>query len=204
MELFLQSNSIIHWIGSLSHVEAEILSTLTNAAALITLLFALADCLAGYRIFRWKCGFVGFIVLGSIGAIVCFTFIEDYRIALVVTCGFAILGAVLGYRIFKLGIFLACFAACFVLFDNWVAPLIGFWPSLVICIVVGIFVGILGMRSARHVIIISSVWTGASVATSSLETLINSQFSDLLTWTITGGLIFLGVIFQYILWKKAS
>jgi len=187
-------------IELLSPVFGEILQSfpeMTRISAIGTLLLALIDCLFGLKVFRFKCTAVGFLLFSVLGVYLCTALfqIQNWLPAVFLLCG--IVGGILGYRLVKLGIFLCCFISVFSLAQSFLRDEFTVWTSLLLSMFAGLLLAFLGMKSTKHVLIISSAVSGASAAVQQLPTVLGQSFDQATVWAVTAAFLAVGLILQY-------
>lgn len=169
-----------------------------NVALGFSIIFALIQCMFGYRLQRVMAAITGFMAGGSIGFIVAMIFLpqSDHMITIGVIIAFvvAIIGGIIAFSLYKVGVFIYMFFTAFSLvynvfeivksdgsLDNYqdrVSDLMENilkgqfaqidWLAMITSIIIGILVGILTLMFLRNVMIFTTALSGAASMTNAV------------------------------------
>lgn len=161
----------------------------------IVLVFGILNCVLGYRLLRfWVMlfgfgagAFAGLFVVRSMG-------IEDKMVYLGAMVGIGIAVGVVAFLIYKLGIFILGAGIAWTLSIYILHPTTSF--VFFVCILLGVIVGVLGVRYAKEVIIVGTSLLGGIMAGFSLSRL--GGLSEIPYGIgLSAGFVLLGLLIQF-------
>ena len=137
---------------------------------IITLIVAVITCLFGFRLNKVLIALAGFVLGMGLCNAVCMPLISNETTVLVLSIVVGLLLSLVAFRLYLVGIFLACFflvyTACNIYIEaDTVKQIVG--------AVAGLFVGVLGVKFTRPIMIISTSFSGAFVIVDTVFGLIN-------------------------------
>lgn len=167
-------------------------------------MLSVLQCFFGYKIFKFWIAVQGFFIFGFIGALLGFLLFEDKDgLAFLFAIVIGIIGALISYKLYKLGVFILCFGTGLIvgiILGNLARIESGATAAL--AIVLGIILGIIGVILIKPIIILCTGFSGGMTLGSILAMLIKSSNA---LGVILGIIISVcGVVFQFYLDKKAA
>ncbi|MBQ7153663.1 MAG: DUF4203 domain-containing protein [Clostridia bacterium] len=228
MELFstFSLDTIIQFIQSkvaeneTASAFANYLTTHTLLVMLIVTLVGFLFVFFGYKFFRFLIALAGFAAGMALGYLLTSKLLTQLsaNVTLIIILVLGLVGAVIAFKIYKLGVFLGCawLAYKFLapLFDvtiaQWITDNTGVTISaFVISIVIAIIAGVLGLLMQKPVIIVCSCVGGAFIALKyGLDFLVSASVIEAVTIHPTVELVIvlvlaaLGLLFQFGLFRK--
>jgi membrane protease subunit (stomatin/prohibitin family) len=174
--------------------------------AVIVMIPAILQCFFGYKLLKFWMSFTGFLIGGCIGLLIglaaCGTNSGNAAIPIILSLIFGVLGAWIAFKLYKIGVFLMCFAMGFI-FGAILGYFAGGTSMMVPLGVIFAFIAaIAGVILMKPVIIISTSLTGGILAGVCLVKAFGSQNS---TVGIVLGILLaaLGIYVQFKMNKKA-
>jgi len=153
-----------------------------SAVGALTIIFGILQCFLGYKLFKFWCALIGFIVGAVLGLFVAATGIFSGSLAvnligLLVIILLAVIGAFAAFRLYLVGLFIYAFTAAFVvgfyllalITDSTIA---GLYAGIVAGLVLGIFAVI---YHRFWIILTTSVSGGMTIGTSLIMVLQSSD-----------------------------
>ena len=169
-----------------------------EAIMLLLLLFGALECFFGYRIFRVITALVGFIVGAAIGGVLGF-FTAQQLGALIGGLVVGILGGLLAFKLYKLGVFVICFFAGAALGLVLGAAAGDQSMAFAFAGIAGLALGVLGVILTGPLIIISTAIGGGMSCGMSLGTIMSNMGLGLLLGVV---LSIVGILLQFYMEKK--
>ena len=169
-----------------------------EAIMLLLLLFGALECFLGYRIFRVITALVGFIVGAAIGGVLGF-FTAQQLGALIGGLVVGILGGLLAFKLYKLGVFVICFFAGAALGLVLGAAAGDQSMAFAFAGIAGLALGVLGVILTGPLIIISTAIGGGMSCGMSLGTIMSNMGLGLLLGVV---LSIVGILLQFYMEKK--
>lgn len=175
----------------------QILQDVQGLLVCVALIVGGLQCFFGYKLFRAMTAIIGFIVGGVIGAVVGGITAGETG-AIIGLLALGILGALLAYSLYKLGVFVICFGAgamvgvmLLMMMNDRIEPaLVG---------VCGLILGIVGVVLTKPVIILSTGIGGGMSMGVALSTLLEGSEAGIILGVILAAV---GVFLQFYLDKK--
>ena len=167
-----------------------------TAAALV---FALLNCFLGYRLRKLWIVLVSFLAGSAVGLAVCIHMRLSLRWSLLAALAAGIFCALLGYLLYRAGLFILCWGVTVFLLLQLLHP--ASTAALAACLIAGAAAG--GFALARERVTVSLVTAiGGGFGSAFLLLSLAGQDSPLLTILLTAILAFLGILVQLKPWKN--
>ena len=167
-----------------------------TAAALV---FALLNCFLGYRLRKLWIVLVSFLAGSAVGLAVCIHMRLSLRWSLLAALAAGIFCALLGYLLYRAGLFILCWGVTVFLLLQLLHP--ASTAALAACLIAGAAAG--GFALARERVTVSLVTAiGGGCWFCFLLLSLAGQDSPLLTILLTAILAFLGILVQLKPWKN--
>lgn len=186
-------DTMLYTISFMSETASDVISTIITIASIITLLIGIAFCLWGYKIVRVLFAICGALLGSMLGSLFCTLVLESNdAMGLCAVIG-AILGAVLLFKLYQVGVFLLAFCL-----GTFIIALVTSFSSdaMPICLLVGVIVGVLAVIWIRPAIIISTSLSGGSTAATGLCVLLGITDGSV-TSVIALALTIIGIVYQF-------
>ena len=167
-----------------------------TAAALV---FALLNCFLGYRLRKLWIVLVSFLAGSAVGLAVCIHMRLSLRWSLLAALAAGIFCALLGYLLYRAGLFILCWGVTVFLLLQLLHP--ASTAALAACLIAGAAAG--GFALARERVTVALVTAiGGGFGSAFLLLSLAGQDSPLLTILLTAILAFLGILVQLKPWKN--
>jgi len=202
----------LHELSGLQAVFAGLSQTMRNAViviGVITCIAGLLQCFFGYKLFRFWCGLIGFLIGCFLGLVIAAAgvysgFPAAGLIGLLITLFLGITGALIAYGLYVVGLFIYAFTVAFLVVYYLFTLIV---DSAIVCLIAGIIagitLGILAIYYRRLVIIASTSVSGGISAV--IGFMMATQNFDLGYGVILLPiLIIAGFIVQYMTVKKTK
>ena len=164
--------------------------------AIILFVLGILQCFLGYKIFKFWIAVCGFLIFGILGGLVSVFIIGSSGAGIFFGLLFAIGGAFISLKIYKVGVFTLCgvmgFSLAYILTQ-----------SIALSIFISLVVGILSLFFVKPVIILSTSVSGGFAAGMSLLIILKTD-SDLARILLSVAFSIVGVLVQLALHKKAT
>jgi hypothetical protein len=133
----------------------------------VGVVWGLAMCFAGYRLFKFMLGVTGFFVFGAIGALVLGVMIGSAEVGILLGLVCAVLGAFLMVKLYQLGVFLTGAMAGSIVGAILSSASSGevVWGIVIFC---GLVAGVLAVIFQKLVIVLSTAFEGSWTAISGI------------------------------------
>lgn len=174
----------------------DTLESIVQTVAVLCMIPAFLQCFFGYKMLKFWIGFGGFIVVGVMGGLIGAALTQSIEGAILfaIICG--VLGALVAFKLYQLGIFLLCFFTGFILgaFLGILSDNLSAVPTY--GVIFALIAGIAGILLTKPVVIISTSLSGGFTAGIGLTAILSEGNSTML---IFGGLVLsaLGILVQY-------
>jgi|GEM_PF-640250 len=161
--------------------------------AIILFIFGVLQCFFGYRIFKFWIAVCGFLTFGILGGLMSVFVLGSSGAGMFFGLLFAIGGAYISFKIYKVGVFTLCGLMGFLL--TYILT-----QSIVLSIILGLGVGILSQFFVKPVIILSTSVSGGFTSAMSLLTILKvDSNSDSIVLSIVFSIG--GILIQFALHK---
>lgn len=164
--------------------------------AIILFIYGILQCFLGYKIFKFWIAVCGFLIFGILGGLVSVFIIGSSGAGIFFGFLFAIGGAYISLKIYKVGVFTLCGLMGF-LFAYILTQIIA------LSIFISLVIGILSLFFVKPVIILSTSVSGGFAASMSLLIILKID-NDLASILLSVAFSIVGVLSQLALNKKAT
>lgn len=176
--------------GMLERLPAE----MSGVFLAITVIMALVNCFFGYRLLKFWVSLFGFVTGAGAGYFIADYFIHNSIITVIaaIICGVVLMG--LAFKVYLAGVFILCGALAYFALNEIMSPDI--WWKFVICIVLGLLIGLIAVKFVRPAVIVSS---GIHGGISSVGAILTAAGLKDHTMAVVAGLVLAlaGILFQF-------
>jgi len=173
-------NALSEFFASLSDLNQAAMNTL-SIVGVFTLIFGVLQCFFGYKLIKLWCGFVGFL-LGCLAGVVIASAVVGSGvetpefIILLIIFSLGLLGGLLAYRAYIVGVFLYAFTAAFLVGFSLVSLIFNSVRiGLITGLLLGIAMGVVSVMYRRFWIIIATSISGGISAGAGFMMIIQSN-----------------------------
>ena len=166
------------------------------------LVFGLLNCVLGYRLLRFWVMIAGFMAGAAAGYFIIRRLnIEQKLYYLVTMIGLGIVVAIIAFLIYKAGVFLLAAALGMTAGIYFLRPTSS--AMFFLCILIGVFLGAMGVRFSREVIIVATSLAGGAIAGLSLIKI--GRLAEIpYGLFISAGFALFGMLVQFVINKPAD
>jgi hypothetical protein len=184
-----------------------------NAVGIVGIVLGIIECFFGYRIFKVILAITGFIVGAALGGVLAYSSSQSQAVVLLAALVGGIIGAVLAYTLYAVGVFLIGALVGAVL-GYMLFGLVHSSPQPVVIVIIAVIVGIVAVILQRLMIIVSTAFGGAWGVVSGLVSLTTGAVSPLAPgglsalrggtlWGIILGWLVLGIVGAVVQYRTA-
>ena len=193
-------NALSEFFASLSDLNQAAMNTL-SIVGVFTLIFGVLQCFFGYKLFRFWCSFVGFMIGAIIGLIIVLIgYFTESNTAMIfggiLALALGILGAVVAFKAYSIGVFIYFFVSAypigfFIVGSIANSAAAGFAAG----VITGIIMGIIGFKYREFWIVLATSLSGG-VSTGIGVLLIMHSTNGIIGIVISVVLLVAGIVIQ--------
>lgn len=191
-------DTIMEAVRNIGQMAGDVDQT-SMAALMVTLVFGICNCFLGYRLMK-----VWFFVFGGLlGGLLGYgigdaAFGNQTAALIVMAIGVIVIGS-MAFAITKAGVFVLCAVIGTIVVSYLFRPTTSFWFFL--CLLVGIGVGILGVKFVKPMVILSTAMQGGLLAGGAIARLAGMSDESFGMW-LGYGIAVAGVAVQWLTSRK--